>query len=284
MPHRIAFAVISLFAFSLTACGKSADDKSANDSKAKTADKKLTQKTATDGKKATTPVRLEKNKMTEIQEISYILGTQLGRSIKLSRQNDPDLKALDIEILLQGIRDAANDKKLLFTPMEMQQVMMAYQMKKAKKLLEASKKFMQSKKQEKGVVAHKSGLLYKVLKKGTGKSPTVNDIVQVHYSAQKPDGKEFDSSYRAGRPISFRLNQMIQGWKIAVPLMKEGAKWRLYVPYNLAYGARGRPPQIGPYQALIFNIELIKVNPDGKKQAKGKTDTKTKTDKKQPAK
>ncbi len=282
MSHRIALAVITLLAFSTTACGKSADDRSANDKKP--ADKKVSPKTSENNKKSSVAGKLKKNKMTEIQEISYILGTQLGHSIKLSRQNDPDLKSLDIEILLQGIRDATNGNKLLFTPMEMQQVMMAYQMKKAKKLLDASKKFMQAKKNEKGVIAHKSGLLYKILKKGKGKSPTVNDVVQVHYSAQKPDGKEFDSSYRAGRPISFRLNQMIQGWKIAVPLMKEGAKWRLYVPYNLAYGPRGRPPQIGPYQALIFNIELIKVNPESKgknskpqKKATGQTDKKQST-------
>lgn len=106
-----------------------------------------------------------------------------------------------------------------------------------------------------------SGLQYEIVKVGTGTvHPTASDSVTVHYKGTTVDGKEFDSSYGRGEPISFPLNRVIPGWTEGVQLMTEGAKYRFYIPYDLAYGAAGAGAAIGPYSALIFDVELIKIN------------------------
>ena len=104
-----------------------------------------------------------------------------------------------------------------------------------------------------------SGLQYEVLKEGTGKSPSATETVEVHYHGTLIDGTVFDSSVQRGQTISFGLNQVIPGWTEGVQLMKEGAKYRFYIPYNLAYGERGSGQTIPPYAALIFDVELFKV-------------------------
>ncbi len=111
-----------------------------------------------------------------------------------------------------------------------------------------------------GVKSLPDGLQYKVEKEGTGKSPAATDTVVVHYKGTLIDGTEFDSSYKRGQPAEFPVNRVIKGWTEALQLMKEGAKWTLYIPSDLAYGARGTPGgPIGPNQTLIFEVELIKV-------------------------
>ena len=102
------------------------------------------------------------------------------------------------------------------------------------------------------------GLQYKVLKDGSGKSPSGSDVVSVHYRGTLVDGTEFDSSYKRGQPIEFPVNGVIKGWTEALQLMKEGSQWMLYIPSKLAYGERGVGP-IGPNEALIFEVELLKV-------------------------
>jgi len=110
------------------------------------------------------------------------------------------------------------------------------------------------------IVTTKSGLQYEVLKKGTGTvSPSATDNVTVHYKGTTIDGKEFDSSYSRGEPITFPLNGVIPGWTEGVQLMKEGDQFRLYIPSELAYGERGAGSVIGPNEALIFDVELIKI-------------------------
>lgn len=104
-----------------------------------------------------------------------------------------------------------------------------------------------------------SGLQYEILTEGTGKSPAATDTVEVHYRGTTIDGTEFDSSYKRGETIEFPLNRVIPGWTEGVQLMKEGAKHRLFIPSELAYGKRGAPGAIGPDETLIFDIELIKV-------------------------
>ena len=104
-----------------------------------------------------------------------------------------------------------------------------------------------------------SGLQYEVLKEGTGASPKATSTVEVHYKGTLIDGTEFDSSYKRGQTISFPLNRVIPGWTEGLQLMKEGGKGRLVIPSNLAYGAAGAPPVIGPNETLVFEIELIKV-------------------------
>ncbi|MBQ2787460.1 MAG: FKBP-type peptidyl-prolyl cis-trans isomerase, partial [Bacteroidaceae bacterium] len=110
-----------------------------------------------------------------------------------------------------------------------------------------------------GVVTLPSGLQYTVLKEGNGKQPKATDRVQCHYEGTLIDGTVFDSSIRRGEPAIFGVSQVIAGWVEALQLMKEGAKWRLFIPYNLAYGTHGAGENIPPYSALVFDVELIKV-------------------------
>lgn len=105
-----------------------------------------------------------------------------------------------------------------------------------------------------------SGLQYEVITEGTGPMPKATDKVTTHYHGTLLDGKVFDSSVQRGQPIDFPVNGVIQGWQEALQLMKVGSKWKLYVPYDLAYGDRGAGGDIGPYETLIFEVELIKIN------------------------
>jgi FKBP-type peptidyl-prolyl cis-trans isomerase FkpA len=125
--------------------------------------------------------------------------------------------------------------------------------------LAKGEKFLEDNSKKEGVVTTASGLQYKVLTEGTGKSPKATDTVLVHYEGTLIDGKVFDSSYRRGEPIEFPLNRVIAGWTEGVQLMKEGAKFRFYIPSRLAYGPRGAGRDIGPNEALIFDVELLKV-------------------------
>ena len=102
-----------------------------------------------------------------------------------------------------------------------------------------------------------SGIQFKELKAGTGASPKVTDTVRVHYTGTLTNGTKFDSSVDRGQPATFPLNRVIQGWQIAIAKMKVGAKWIIYIPSDLAYGAQGSPPNIGPNEVLIFEVELL---------------------------
>jgi FKBP-type peptidyl-prolyl cis-trans isomerase len=120
--------------------------------------------------------------------------------------------------------------------------------------------FLEENKSKPGVMVTDSGLQYIVLLEGTGNSPTATDRVTVHYEGTLEDGTVFDSSYQRGQPIDFGLNQVIRGWTEGVQLMKEGAKYKFYIPSDLAYGPRGAGALIGPNTDLIFTVELIRVN------------------------
>ena len=108
-------------------------------------------------------------------------------------------------------------------------------------------------------MALKKGLQYKVLKSGNGKSPKLSSTVEAHYAGRLLDGTEFDSSYKRGQPFSTKVTGVIKGWTEILQLMKEGDKWEVYIPSDLAYGERGSGPTIGPNSALIFDMELITV-------------------------
>lgn len=121
--------------------------------------------------------------------------------------------------------------------------------------------FLEENKNKEGIIVTDSGLQYKILLQGTGKSPSASDKVTVHYEGTLIDGTVFDSSYQRGEPIEFPLNRVISGWTEGVQLMKEGAKYKFFIPSELAYGARGTPGgPIGPDEDLIFTVELIRVN------------------------
>ncbi|WP_009959498.1 MULTISPECIES: FKBP-type peptidyl-prolyl cis-trans isomerase [Verrucomicrobium] len=126
--------------------------------------------------------------------------------------------------------------------------------------LAKGEKFLEDNAKKEGVTTTASGLQYKVLTPGTGKSPKATDTVLVHYRGTLISGTEFDSSYKRKEPISFPLNRVIAGWTEGVQLMQEGAKFEFYIPSKLAYGSRGAGRDIGPNEALIFEVELLKVN------------------------
>jgi FKBP-type peptidyl-prolyl cis-trans isomerase len=129
----------------------------------------------------------------------------------------------------------------------------------AQTALEKGEKYLAENGKRDGVKTTASGLQYEVLTAGEGKSPKATDVVLVHYRGTTIDGKEFDSSYKRGEPIEFPLNRVIPGWTEGVQLMKEGAKYRFFIPSNLAYGPRGAGADIGPDETLIFDVELLKV-------------------------
>lgn len=125
--------------------------------------------------------------------------------------------------------------------------------------IERAEKFLMENKAKEDVKTLPSGLQYKVIKDGTGKTPKLTDTVSTHYRGTLLDGTEFDSSYKRNEPAEFPVSGVIKGWTEALQLMKEGAKWVLYVPPKLAYGERGAGGIIGPNETLIFEIELLKV-------------------------
>jgi FKBP-type peptidyl-prolyl cis-trans isomerase FklB len=129
----------------------------------------------------------------------------------------------------------------------------------AKKNLDAGQAFLEANKKKEGVVTLPSGLQYKVVTEGKGKQPKSTDTVVAHYRGTLINGTEFDSSYQRNEPATFPVGGVIKGWQEALPLMKEGAKWQVYIPSDLAYGPRGAGGDIGPNEVLIFDIELLSV-------------------------
>ena len=117
--------------------------------------------------------------------------------------------------------------------------------------------FLAENAKKEGVTVLPSGLQYRVIKEGTGQKPAATNTVIVHYKGTLVDGREFDSSYKRGKPAQFRVNGVIKGWTEALLLMPAGSKWMLYIPWNLAYGEKGMGARIGPHEALVFEVEFI---------------------------
>ncbi len=211
--------------------------------------------------------------ISEKDKISYGIGLSLGTDFKRQtieidmdafmkgiedglQGNDPALTREQLQAAMTSLREqmAAKQKK-------MQQQMMQQQKQQAGKNLKEGKAFLEANSKKEGVVTLPSGLQYKVIRKGTGATPKLTDRVKTHYKGTLINGTEFDSSYKRGRPATFPVNGVIKGWTDALQLMKTGAKWMLYIPSDLAYGEMGTQPTIGPNSTLIFEIELLEVNP-----------------------
>ena len=162
----------------------------------------------------------------------------------------------------QGVLDVISEKQTLISSEMTNTIVQSYVMKlynlKASKNLIEGKKFLEENKKKEGVVTLPSGLQYKVIKEGTGESPTINDKVTCHYEGRLINGKVFDSSIQRGQPAQFPLNGVISGWTEALQLMKTGAKWTIYLPAELGYGEQNIPG-IEPNSVLIFDIELISI-------------------------
>ena len=201
---------------------------------------------------------------TQRDKVSYSMGLDIGRMFKMQGVD------VDLELVTRGLKDAYTGNQALLTDEEMQEVLtnfkkefIAKQQELAKQQGEKNKRegeiFLETNKKKEGVQTLPSGLQYKVLKAGAGKKPTATDTVTVHYRGTLIDGKEFDSSYRRGKPATFPVNGVIPGWTEALQLMEEGAKWELFIPSNLAYGERSAGGDIGPNATLIFEVELISI-------------------------
>jgi FKBP-type peptidyl-prolyl cis-trans isomerase FklB len=195
---------------------------------------------------------------------SYSLGYQFGQNLKNQGVD------INLDIYTSGIRDALGGKDSLMsqeeirtTIGELQKRVMAARQKElkeeAEKNLAESKAFLEENKKKDGIKTLPSGLQYKILTEGSGKTPKATDTVTVHYRGTLINGTEFDSSYKRGQPVTFQVNGVIRGWNEALQLMKGGSKWQLFIPPELAYGERAAGPQIPPNSTLIFEVELISV-------------------------
>ncbi len=199
---------------------------------------------------------------TQKDKVSYEIGVNLARGFQRSGVE------VDVDLMTRALRDVVAGKKLLMTDEELRQTMatLTAEMKQkqaqdSKVAAEARQKqgeaFLAENAKKEGVVTLPSGLQYKVLKSGDGEKPTDTDAVDVQYRGTLVDGTEFDSSYRRGKPGTFKLTGVIPGMREALKLMPVGSKWQLVVPPKLAYGPRGAGGAIGPNSTLLFDLELV---------------------------
>ena len=199
-----------------------------------------------------------------VDSISYALGMDVGNNI--SRLG----VELNAEMIYQGLKDVFIGAESQMTKEEVQTYMQSFQQEamaaqqqvqqqRAQDAKAKGEAFLAENAQRDSVTVTESGLQYQVLRAGEGTSPAATDTVKVHYEGRLLDGKVFDSSYQRGQPIEFPLNGVISGWTEGVQLMKEGAKYRFFIPSQLAYGARGAGQDIGPNETLIFDVELLEV-------------------------
>lgn len=200
-----------------------------------------------------------------MNKLSDALGLGIGRQLAQMGAED-----LNIDDFSQAIKDILTGKEPQVSDQEAQKLVTTFfEEQEAKQRAAAAEKYKDNKEKgeawlankamEEGVVALPSGLLYQVLNEGSGKKPTAADTVECHYEGRLIDGTVFDSSYKRGESATFPLNGVIAGWTEGVQLMSEGAKYRFFIPYQLAYGERGAGQAIPPFAALVFDVELIKV-------------------------
>lgn len=200
-----------------------------------------------------------------MDKLSYALGIGIG-----SQLAGMGAKGLDIDDFAQAVKDVISGTPLKVNNAEAQSLVQAFFQEQEDKqraaAAEAGKvakaageSFLADNAKKEGIVVLPSGLQYQVLKEGNGKKPSATDQVKCHYEGTLIDGTIFDSSYQRNEPATFGLNQVIAGWTEGVQLMSEGAKYRFFIPYNLAYGERGAGAQIPPFAALVFDVELLKV-------------------------
>src|SRR5271170_5072912 len=227
--------------------------------------------TATTAKKPAVPLTLK----TQKDKASYAIGVNIGKSMK------KDSVDIDTAILLRGLKDGMSGAEPLLTDDEARAVMTTLQADLRKKQeakmqiagqanKEQGEAFLAENKTKDGVVTLPSGLQYKVLKEGTGPKPAAKDTVVCNYKGTLIDNTEFDSSYKRGQPATFPVSGVIKGWTEALQLMPAGSKWQLFIPSDLAYGARGGPGGgIGPNATLVFEVELMSIQPKADLQPKG---------------
>ena len=200
-----------------------------------------------------------------MDKVSYSLGLGIGQQLAQMGAN-----GISAEDFAQAIKDVLEGNELKISHRDAQGIVQEFFQKKEAEIQaqrkeqgkvhkEAGEKFLAENTKKEGVITLPSGLQYEVLKEGNGKKPSAKDTGVCHYEGTLIDGTVFDSSYKRGEPATFPLQQVIAGWTEGVQLMQEGAKYRFYIPYRLAYGEGGAGAQIPPFAALIFDVELIEV-------------------------
>ncbi|MGO3056361.1 MAG: FKBP-type peptidyl-prolyl cis-trans isomerase [Halomonas sp.] len=200
---------------------------------------------------------------TDEQRLAYSLGVTLGESMKA------DIEDLDLDAFNDGMRDVFEDNDLALSEDEMVESIMAFQARSqeareqeaaemAQLNQEEGDDFLVENAEREGIEVTESGLQYEVLESGDGETPGPEDTVEVNYEGMLLDGTVFDSSFERGEPVSFQVNQVIEGWQEALQLMSVGDSWMLYIPADLAYGEHGQGP-IGPNEMLTFRVELLGV-------------------------
>jgi FKBP-type peptidyl-prolyl cis-trans isomerase len=202
-------------------------------------------------------------------QASYGVGRQIANDLMQSGLSG---ELLDLDALILGLRDAVANQEPRVTQQQFQAAMLQVQQAAQEQLTKKMQivgeknrregpKFLEKYKAFQGVQELPSGLLYKVIKSGTGPSPKLTDIVKTHYRGRLVDGTEFDSTYQREQPAVFAVNQVIDGWSEALQKMKVGDHYQLVIPPELAYGEQGNPPLIGPHAVLIFDLELLGIVP-----------------------
>jgi FKBP-type peptidyl-prolyl cis-trans isomerase FklB len=199
------------------------------------------------------------NLITELDSVSYSLGVNIGENIKSQFED------INLDNFEAGIKDVLEkDVEAKISDNQAQAIIQSYfskkQQKQSESVIEEGVNFLRENGEREGVTTLASGLQYEVINDGTGPKPTLEDNVTTHYHGKLIDGTVFDSSVDRGEPASFPVGGVIKGWTEALQLMSVGSKWKLYVPYNLAYGERGAGAQIAPFSTLIFDVELISIN------------------------
>lgn len=205
---------------------------------------------------------------TEIDSVSYAVGLNIG--LQTIRQFKNGFEEVDKDLFIQGFLNGADSLNFLLEEKEITPLLNAYfqkkqqaEMKKKQEEAESNKKagedFLAENKTKEGVITTESGLQYIVLNEGTGKKPTTEDKVEVHYHGTLIDGTVFDSSVDRGKPSSFGVTQVIKGWTEGLQLMKEGAKYKFFIPSDLAYGPQQKGAVIKGNSTLIFEVELLKI-------------------------
>ncbi len=193
-----------------------------------------------------------------MKEISYALGINIGKSLKNS--GIQDVSAADFA---KGMNDVLSGSALDIPELEARELLNNYfkklQEDRMQKNKTEGKQFLEENAKKQGVVVTESGLQYQILTEGNGEKPKASDRVKVHYHGTLIDGTVFDSSVQRGEPAVFGVTQVISGWVEALQLMPVGSKWRLFIPYKLAYGAQGAGEMIQPFSTLIFDVELIDI-------------------------
>ena len=212
---------------------------------------------AQDAKEAKEAPAKEAPKAMTLEEAKVFFSKNIGINIGSQLKSD---KMVDVKEFLKGLNEALEGKAKAedIDQAKMMQAQELIQKAQVEEMRKEAEDFIAKNKEKKGVTSTKSGLQYEVLKAGEGDSPTPADRVEVHYTGKLVDGTVFDSSVQRGQPAEFGVTQVIPGWVEGLQLMKPGAKYKFYIPWNLAYGERGSR-SIPPYSALIFEVELLKV-------------------------